>query len=52
MVRYAPLSEAFRVFVAQTGVVTCIVHAGAIDEHDAGFALIIRVVERVGETCE
>ena len=51
MVRYAPLSEALRVFVARIGVVAGIARAGAISGHDAGFAVIVRVVEHVRGTC-
>ena len=52
MARYVPPSEALRVFVARIGVVAGIVRAGAIGKHDAGFAVIVRVVERVGGACE
>ena len=52
MARYAPLSEALRVFVARIGVVACIIRAGAIGKHDASFTIVVRIAERVGGACE
>ena len=52
MTRYAPLSEALRVFVARIGVAAGIIRAGAIGEHDTGFSVVVRVVERVEGACE
>ena len=52
MVRYAPLSEALRVFVARIGVVAGIARAGAISGHDAGFAFVVRIIEPGGGACE